>query len=209
MAISKNMYKAHPWHGISPGSECPTKVISYIEIIPTDVVKYEVDKESGFLKVDRPQKFSNHCPTLYGFIPQTYCGKNVGSFCAQESGRKVAFGDRDPLDICVLTEKAIQHSGILLKAVPIGGFRMIDNDEADDKIIAVLDQDGVYGSMTDISQCPASIVDSLRHYFLTYKQIPGGPTRQVEIANIYGAITAQTVIHHALADYQEAFPPFS
>ncbi len=195
-------YKAHPWHGISPGEECPRKVTAYIEIIPTDVVKYEIDKETGFLKVDRPQKFSNHCPSLYGFIPQTYCGESVGKLCAKETGRNVEFGDRDPIDICVLTEKPIQHGNILVKAIPIGGFRLIDKNEADDKIIAVLDQDGVYGGVTDIANCPKSVINALHHYFLTYKEIPGDSPRKIEIASMYGAETARHVIQCALDDYR-------
>lgn len=205
MNSKKNMFKAHPWHGISAGGDCPQKVTAYIEIIPTDVVKYEIDKESGFLKIDRPQKYSNHCPTLYGFIPQTYCGEKVGQYCAREAKREVSYGDRDPIDICVLTEKAIQHGDILVKAVPIGGLRLIDKNEADDKIIAVLDQDGIYGKMTDISQCPPSIIDSRRHYFLTYKELPGNSPRKVEITEGYGAKTAREVISLALSDYKETF----
>lgn len=200
-------FKAHPWHGVSPGADCPHRVTAYIEIIPTDVVKYEIDKESGFLKIDRPQKYSNYCPALYGFIPQTYCGERVGELCAQRTGKEIAFGDRDPIDICVLTEKSIQHGDILVKAVPIGGLRLIDKNEADDKIIAVLDQDGVYGKITDVSECPQSVIDSLRHYFLTYKELPGDSPRKIEIAAIYGAEEARTVIAHSRADYQKLFEP--
>lgn len=204
MEFKRNLFKAHPWHGVAIGDECPRKVTSYIEIIPTDVVKYEIDKESGFLKIDRPQKYSNHCPTLYGFIPQTYCGDKVGAFCAKQTGRDGMAGDSDPLDICILTEKSIQHGDLLVKAVPIGGLRMIDQNEADDKIIAILDQDGVYGGITDISQCPKSIIDSLRHYFLTYKEIPNDSPK-IEITDVYDAATAQEVIRLAQQDYQHYF----
>ena len=119
---------------------------AFIEIVPTDTVKYELDKTTGCLNVDRPQKFSNVCPTLYGFIPQTYCGEEVGAFCAERSGREGIDGDGDPMDICVLTEKAISHGDILVRAIPIGGLRMLDNEEADDKIVAVLEGDAVYGT---------------------------------------------------------------
>ena len=74
------LFQAHPWHGVSIGPEAPRVVTAYIEIVPTDTVKYEIDKSSGHLKVDRPQQFSNVCPTLYGFIPQTYCGERVAAF---------------------------------------------------------------------------------------------------------------------------------
>jgi inorganic pyrophosphatase len=205
MELTKNKFKAHPWHGVSVGNESPHKVTAYIEIIPTDVVKYEIDKESGYLRIDRPQKYSNYCPALYGFIPQTYCGKHVGLNCSEKTGRVVSFGDRDPIDICVLTEKAIQHGDILVKAIPIGGFRLIDKDEADDKIIAVLDQDGVYGRFRDIEECPKSLIDSLRHYFLTYKEIPGEASGKIEIAETYGAKVAQEVIKLSQLDYEETF----
>lgn len=205
MESKRNLFKAHPWHGIAIGEECPRKVTSYIEIIPTDVVKYEIDKESGYLRIDRPQKYSNHCPTLYGFIPQTYCGDGIGSYSAEQAQRPSLHGDGDALDICVLTEKSIQHGDILVKAVPIGGLRMIDKDEADDKIIAILDQDGVYSGITDIEQCPKSIVDSLRHYFLTYKELPGSTPRKIEITDVYGADTARKVIQLAQEDYRKKF----
>lgn len=203
----KQLFKAHPWHGVPTGPDAPRIVTAYIEIIPTDVVKYEIDKESGHLKVDRPQKYSNQCPTLYGFIPQTYCGKHVGAFCAEKTGRESMLGDKDPIDICVLTEKPIQHGDILVRAVPIGGLRMIEKDEADDKIIAVLHNDPVYGKYTDISECPVGIVDRLRHYFLTYKEMPGDMPRKVEITDIYGVEIARQVIECARQDYLSEFCP--
>lgn len=199
-----NPYKSHPWHGISPGDKTPDEVCAFIEIVPTDTVKYEIDKASGYLKVDRPQKFSNVVPALYGFIPQTYCGNQVAAYAAQLSGKKVENGDGDPLDICVLCERTITHGNILLQAIPIGGFRMIDKGEADDKIIAVMKGDEVYSAWTDISQVPAAMTDRLKHYFLTYKNIPGqGHT--VEIAGMYGKAEAQEVIRRSLKDYAEKF----
>ena len=77
--------QAHPWHGVSPGAEAPEVVTAYIEIVPTDTVKYELDKETGILRLDRPQRFSSQCPTLYGFIPQTYCGALVAKRCAERT----------------------------------------------------------------------------------------------------------------------------
>jgi len=115
--------KSHPWHGVFIGKNSPETVTTYIEIVPTDTVKYEIDKGSGYLKVDRPQKYSNVCPTPYGFIPQTLCGDNLARLCEKKTGREHIIGDGDPLDICVLTEKQIMHSDILLQAVPIGGFQ--------------------------------------------------------------------------------------
>src|SRR5262245_27747371 len=132
------LFKGHPWHGIAIGSDAPDVVTCYIEIVPSDTIKYEVDKISGLLKIDRPQQYSNYCPTLYGFLPQTYCGEKLGVFTGQRISRDGIVGDGDPLDICVLTEKTIPRGDILLQAIPIGGFRLIDRKQADDKIIAVL-----------------------------------------------------------------------
>ncbi|HML83619.1 MAG TPA: inorganic diphosphatase, partial [Bacteroidales bacterium] len=138
-------YKSHPWHGIEIGKNAPEIVVSFIEMVSTDTVKYEVDKATGYLRLDRPQKYSNTVPALYGFIPQTYSAERVGAFCAEKTGRTEVKGDGDPMDICILTEKTISHGDILVMARPIGGLRMIDGNQADDKIIAVLENDLVYG----------------------------------------------------------------
>ena len=100
------LFQAHPWHGVAPGEDAPNVLNAYIEIVPTDAVKYELDKPSGHLRVDRPQRFSSLCPTLYGFIPQTFCGDSVGELCGERVGLTGIKGDGDPMDICVLTEKA-------------------------------------------------------------------------------------------------------
>lgn len=198
----KTPSKAHPWHGISAGENAPTQVTAFIEIVPTDTVKYEVDKETGYLKIDRPQKYSNIVPALYGFIPQSYCGDGTAKLATEKSGRFIEEGDGDPLDICVLSEHAITHGDIILQAIPIGGFRLIDKGEADDKIIAVLKGDGMYDAYTDISELPQSVVARLQHYFLTYKNLPGEPT-VMELAGVYGRAEAQEVIQAALDDYQQ------
>jgi inorganic pyrophosphatase len=203
------MFKAHPWHGVSIGEEAPDVVTAYIEIVPTDTVKYEVDKGSGFLKVDRPQRFSNFCPVYYGLIPQTYSGELVADIFAKRARRKDMVGDSDPLDICVLSEKSIPHSDILLTALPIGGLSLADGGEADDKIIAVMRDDAVYGNFTDISQCPASLLDRLQHYFLTYKSAPGTTHHKVEITSVYGRKEALKVIRAGHADYRAKYPELS
>ena len=200
-------YKSHPWHGIEIGENAPAILTAFIEIVPKDTVKYEVDKKSGWLKVDRPQLFSNVVPALYGFIPQTLCDIKVGNYCMERTGRKNIIGDQDPMDILVLEEKNIETGGILVQAIPIGGFRMIDKDEADDKIIAVMKGDAIYGDYTDISQLGQSIINRLKHYFLTYKDMPGSTEkRKVEIAAVYGREEAYEVIRHSQADYKNRFP---
>ncbi|HEX2254848.1 MAG TPA: inorganic pyrophosphatase [Thermoanaerobaculia bacterium] len=199
------LFKPHPWHGIAVGEGAPGEVAAYIEIVPTDTVKYEIDKASGHLRVDRPQRFSNVCPTLYGFVPRTYCGPRVAELCRRRVGREVR-GDGDPLDLCVLSERAFTHGDVLVTAVPVGGLRMIDRGEADDKVLAVLAGDAVFGEVRDVGQLPPSQVERLKHYFLTYKQPPGEPSHAVEIAEVYGRETAHEVILAALADYDEQFP---
>ena len=195
------LVRAHPWHGISIGPDAPDVVTAYIEIVPSDTVKYELDKHSGVLKVDRPQQFSNVYPTLYGLVPQTYCGEEVAEFCMSMSGREGIVGAGDPLDICVLAEKSITHGDILLPAVPIGGMRMIDGDEADDKVIAVMRGDAIYGHMNDLYECPPAMITRLKHYFLTYKQDPGARTRNTEITHVYGREEALEVIERSRRDY--------
>lgn len=199
------LFQAHPWHGVSAGAKAPEQVAAYIEIVPTDTVKYELDKPSGQLRIDRPQAFSSLSPSLYGFIPQTYCDKHVAARCMKRTGLRGIKGDGDPLDICVLSEKVFSHGAFLLSARPIGGLRMVDSLTADDKIIAVLQADLAYGQMKELSECPPGIIARLRHYFLSYKQIPGEGPRKVSIAEVYDAEEAQEVIRRSLRDYREIF----
>jgi inorganic pyrophosphatase len=110
------------------------------------------------------------------------------------------------MDVCVLTEKEISHGDILVQAIPIGGLRMIDGKEADDKIVAVLSGDAVFGSFRDIAECPAALVDRLRHYFLTYKQGPDRASRAVEITHVYGRDEAHDVITRSAEDYVAHLP---
>ncbi|MBN1820079.1 MAG: inorganic pyrophosphatase [Prolixibacteraceae bacterium] len=197
-------YKSHPWHGVFIGKDAPKELTAFIEVVSTDTVKYEIDKDSGYLRVDRPQKFSNVVPALYGFIPQTFCGEKVGEYCSKKSGKAGIVGDGDPIDICVLTEKTLAHGDLLVNARPIGGFRMIDGNEADDKIIAVLRNDTVYGHFQDISEVPKIVIQRLEHYFLTYKDMPG-EQKDTEIAGSYGAEEAYEVITRSMADYNNKF----
>ena len=199
------LLRAHPWHGIPIGEDAPEIFNTYIETVPSDTVKYEIDKKSGFLKVARPQKYSSICPTLYGFIPQTYCSRNTADFCSQRTGRLGIVGDDDPLDVCVLTEKVISHGDVIVRAIPIGGFRMIDEGKADDKIIAVMHGDGLYSQWDNIEDCPRAFVDRLKHYFLTYKDLPGSEERICEISHVYGREEALEVIRRSRADYHDRF----
>ena len=199
--MSFRTHKAHPWHGVSIGDGAPHEVTVFIEIVPSDTVKYEVDKETGYLKIDRPQQYSNVVPANYGFIPRTYCGSRIAEL-ARKSGKAISDGDGDPLDILVLSEHHIPRGDILLKARPIGGFCLIDHGEADDKIIAVLKGDKVYGQYNEIAELPNGIIERIEHYFLTYKSLPDADN-VCEIAFSYGREQSYEVINAAIADYEE------
>jgi len=192
-------WRPHPWHGLDVGPQPPSVVNAYIELTPFDRVKYELDKKTGYLQVDRPNRTSSFCPTLYGFIPKTYCGNRVKAMMPDAKA-----GDHDPLDICVISERPINVSEVILKARIVGGLPMLDNEEADDKIIAVLESDGIWDHVQDVSELPQVLVNRLRHYFSTYKMLtPGDP--QVVIDSVYGREHAEKVVKAALADYEDEF----
>jgi inorganic pyrophosphatase len=192
-------YLPHPWHGLEPGPAPPELVNVFVEITPFDLVKYEVDKKSGYLQVDRPQRESSAPPALYGFIPRTYCGARVKALSPLS-----ARGDGDPLDITVLSEREITRANLIVHARVVGGFQMIDGGEADDKIIGVLDNDLVWGHAREITDLPPVLVERLEHYFATYKLVPGQPA-QARIEKTYGREHALQVVRAALADYAERF----
>jgi inorganic pyrophosphatase len=194
--------KAHPWHGVPIGEGAPAEVTVFIEIVPRDTVKYEVDKETGYLKIDRPQQYSNVVPANYGFIPQTYCDTRLADLARAKTDISISGGDEDPLDILVLSEHHIPRGDIILKARPIGGFCLIDGGEADDKIIAVLKGDSVFEQYRDIRDLPPGIGQRIKHYFLTYKSLPDEP-QKCEIAYTYGREDSYEVIHAAIDDYAD------
>ncbi|MDP2306178.1 MAG: inorganic pyrophosphatase [Pseudomonadota bacterium] len=192
-------HRPHPWHGLPLLAGPPGLFHAYIEITPFDKVKYEVDKATGYLKVDRPQRTASLPPTLYGFLPRTLCAGHVAALCPTATR-----GDGDPLDVCVISERPIDRADILLRVRVVGGLRMVDAGEADDKILAVLDQDPVWGDARELTDLPSGIVERLRHYFMTYKLTPGG--QPVAIDAVYDAAHAGKVIEASVADYDEAFP---
>jgi inorganic pyrophosphatase len=194
-----NLWRPHPWHGLDVGPDPPDVLNAFIEITPFDLMKYEVDKVSGYLRVDRPQRSSAQHPALYGFVPRTYCGTRVSKLAP--SSRR---GDHDPLDICVLSERAIARNEIIVRCRVIGGLQMIDRGEADDKIISVLENDNVWGTARNITDVPAVLVERLQHYFLTYKLVPG-QRPQARITRVYGRSFASRVVRAAMADYDESF----
>ncbi|HEX3035455.1 MAG TPA: inorganic pyrophosphatase [Thermodesulfobacteriota bacterium] len=192
-------WRPHPWHGFEVGPKPPGIVYAYVEITPFDTIKYELDKVTGYIRVDRPQRTSSQPPTLYGFVPRTYCGRRVGELSPNAKG-----GDHDPLDICVFSERAFNRSEVIVAAKVIGGLLGIDSGEADDKIIAVLENDNVWGNIENISELPENLVERLRHYFSTYKLIPGEKS-QMTIEKVYDRKHALQVIEAAMQDYEEEY----
>lgn len=192
-------WRPHPWHGLDVGKNPPLYVNAYIEITPFDFIKYEVEKATGYLKVDRPHRTSSQPPSLYGFVPKTYCGKRVKDL--SPSSKK---GDGDPLDICIISERPINKSEIILSAKVVGGIQMIDHKEADDKIIAVLENDNVYQNAEDLSDLPEVMIERLRHYFLTYKLVPGEKSK-VQIDKIYNREHALKVVEASMLDYEDEY----
>lgn len=188
-------WRPHPWHGLEVGRKPPVHVNSYIEITPFDLIKYEVDKATGYLRVDRPQRTSSQPPALYGFIPRTYCGAEIAALCPG-----AARGDGDPLDICVLSERPITRSEVIVPARVVGGIQLLDRGEADDKIIAVLEGDFMWSTVSDLRDLPTILVERLEHYFSTYKLVPGAEV-QIQLQQVYGVEHAARVIEAAMADY--------
>ena len=201
MAFNSPFYRwrPHPWHGLEPGPDPPKVVHAYIEITPFDLVKYEVDKITGYVRVDRPQRGSSQPPTLYGFVPQTVCGPRVSQLSPQS--RK---GDGDPVDICVISERPINRAEIIVPARVLGGLQVVDSGEADDKIIAVLANDNIWAKADDVSDLPDAILDRLQHYFSTYKFLPD-ETPVISIEGVYGCEHALQVIAASLEDYDEEY----
>ncbi|QBR12618.1 inorganic diphosphatase [Sphingobacterium sp. CZ-2] len=173
----------HPWHRVSPGKDVPRSVTAVIEIKQGSKTKYEIDKESGMLKLDRILKTSMVYPTNYGFIPQSYCG------------------DKDPLDILVICSEGLQPAS-LVDAQVIGVMRMTDSGDQDDKIIAVAKHDAAVNHYKDIKDLPEQTMKEIVHFFQNYKTLEG---KTVKIEKISGRDSAQTIILESLELYKKEF----
>lgn len=194
-------WRPHPWHGLAAGHDPPHLLHAYIEMTPYDVMKYEIDKVTGYTWVDRPQRTSSQPPTLYGFVPRTYCGPRVAALSP-----KARKGDNDPLDICVISERPVTRAEILLNVRVVGGLQMVDEGESDDKIVSILEDDPAWDDVQDVSELPDALIERLRHYFSTYKLVPGEPPHG-SIETIYGAEKAEKVVQAAIKDYEEELSP--
>ncbi len=198
--MTYRQWRPHPWHGLELGDLESGIVNAYIEITPFDLVKYEVDKETGYLRVDRPSRTSSLPPTLYGFVPRTYCGESVKALMTG-----AAAGDADPLDICVISDRLVNRAEVIIPARVVGGIPMLDGGEADDKIIGVHASDEIWSSIIDIDDLPAPYVARLRHYFASYKTLPE-ELSTVDVGQPYGREHALRVLRAAVSDYQAEFP---
>ncbi len=198
--VRYHVNRPHPWHGLRIGDEPPRIVQAFIEITPFDLVKYEVDKESGYLRVDRPQRTSSTPPMLYGFIPRTLCSTRVAALSPHAQR-----ADGDPLDICVLSERPINKSDLVLDVRVVGGLQMLDAGEADDKIVAVLLGDPVWDSARELTDLPPMVIERLQHYFSTYK-LKIGEASPATIRDVYGYDRAAKVVEAAMADYLDTYP---
>lgn len=192
-------WRPHPWHGIDPCLSDAGTLQVYIEITPFDLAKYEIDPRTGYLRIDRPQHGSSLPPMLYGFIPRTLCAGRVAGL-----GPGGHEGDGDALDACVVCEVPVGRSEVLLEVRVVGGFLTLDNGKTDDKIITVYVNDLVFGQVKDIDGLPESLLQRVRHYFATYKMIPGQPPR-VTVEELYHRGHALEVVSAAMEDYRAEF----
>jgi inorganic pyrophosphatase len=178
------MYTLHPWHGAHYGDNAPQVVNGLIEIPQGSRTKYEIDKKTGLLKLDRIIYSSFHYPINYGFIPQT-----LGL-------------DGDPLDILVMCSESIQPL-CLVEARVIGNMQMIDTGVADDKIIAVAAKDPGVNYITSVDELPKHLIAILRNYFEQYKVLEN---KLVEINEFQNAEAAYEIINESIELYKTTFP---
>ena len=179
------MLQFNPWHSVEVGEKSPEIVNGIIEIPKNTRAKYELDKKSGMLKLDRVLYSSMYYPANYGFIPQTYCD------------------DKDPLDIVILSQIAVQPMCIVPSKV-IGVMRMLDQGEADDKIIAVAAHDMSVSHFDDISELPEHFFRELRNFFEDYKKLEN---KTVQVETFLGADKARGIVEKSIYDYQTLIMP--
>ena len=173
----------NPWHDFRDDRITPEKFIAVIEIPKGSKNKYELDKESGLLRLDRILFTSTHYPANYGFIPRTYAD------------------DGDPLDVLVLCAEPI-YPMTLMQVYPIGVMRMLDGGKMDDKIIAVPVSDPTYAGIDSIDSLPAHIFDEIMHFFSVYKQLEN---KETAVKSLFGRKKAEEIIAEAIAFYKETF----
>lgn len=175
----------HPWHAVEIGSNTPQLVTAIIEVPKGSKVKYELDKNSGLIRVDRVLFSSVHYPANYGFIPQTYCD------------------DHDPLDILVLGQQEVVPLSIMV-AKPIGVMKMSDQGEADDKIIAVHAHDPEYSHYESIDELPPHRLTEVKRFFEDYKALE---KKSVVVEKFFGLKEAHVIIKNSIDLYNQKIRP--
>ncbi len=173
----------NPWHDVSPGDKVPDEVNAIIEVPKNSMLKYELDKETGLIKLDRVLYSAVHYPGDYGFIPQTY------------------WEDNDPLDILILSNFPV-YPRTLIRARPIGVLHMVDDAENDHKIIAVHATDPRFGGFHDIKDVPEHVILEIRHFFETYKHLQN---KEAKILDIWDASVAKELIQVGIDNYSKKF----
>ena len=171
------------WHDFSPEKITPESFYAVIEITKGSKIKYELDKSTGLLKLDRILYTSTHYPANYGFIPRTYAL------------------DNDPLDVLILCSEKIEPMSIV-ECYPIGVISMLDNGDPDDKIIAIHTGDPTYNGYTDISQLPKHIFEEMVHFFSVYKMLEN---KETVIDEARGPDEARRIIEESIERYREIF----
>ena len=174
---------AHPWHEVNPGENYQQRVKGVIEIPKGSRAKYELDKESGLLILDRVLYSSMYYPANYGFIPRTYCD------------------DKDPLDILIFSQIEVVPM-CLVEAKIIGVMRMLDNDEADDKIIAVAADDPSVNHISDISELPSHFISELKSFFEDYKKLEN---KKVVVEDFLDRHMAIKILEESFVLYNQTF----
>lgn len=174
---------AHPWHDLSYGEDAPREVQAFIEVPKNSMLKYELDKESGFIKLDRVLYSAVHYPGDYGFVPQTLSE------------------DGDPIDILIISNFPV-HPSTIVKARPIGILEMIDGEERDEKIIAVYVDDPRFDRYKDINDLTDHQILEIKHFFKTYKELQG---KRVTIDSIKGRVDAREAIKVAIEQYGKTY----
>ena len=171
------------WHDISPKRIAPEDFVCVVEISKGSKKKYELDKETGYIMLDRILYTSTHYPANYGFIPRTYGD------------------DFDPLDVLLLCSEALEPL-TLVRAYPIGVITMLDNGRSDEKIIAIPYNDPTYNQYTDIDQLPKHLFDEMKHFFSVYKNLEN---KETVVDEVHGREDALTIIAGAIENYIENF----
>jgi len=195
METSENslLQRAHPWHGVEPVIDQDRHLV-FVETTPFDLMKYELDMNLGLMKVDYPLETSALPPSAYGFVPQTLCGPRVAQLSSRLKGDKAA------LDIFVLSERPIQHHGVLCEVRIVGGIPVKDDGFVDDKLVAVLLRDSSVGHAQEITEVPIFMLERITH-FLSQTSLTGA----VEVGDAFGRDRARVLLQAGLDDYSRSY----